>query len=120
MPPQIEIIDGGLRKTTFPVMLTRIVPTLLLLLGLLTADGLAQSFPAPPPSPSAAPFVLPGGLTARRLQGLLQGFVTAEYGRVFRHLGDERDFDHGHLLLVDGRPVAILYHTQETGYAPAS
>jgi hypothetical protein len=73
---------------------------------------------------SAAPFqslALPAQLSKARLQGLLQDFVTAGYGRSFRHLGDERDFDHGHLLL-DARtktPVAILYHTQELAHEAA-
>lgn len=75
---------------------------------------------APPPLPAAA--ALPASLTAGRLQGLLQEFVTAGYGRRFRHLGDERDFDHGHVLL-DARtraPIAILYHTQELAYGAAA
>lgn len=47
-------------------------------------------------------------------QRLLQAFVNAQHGRAFRHLGDERDFDHGHLLFDPaGRPRALLYHTQE-------
>lgn len=52
------------------------------------------------------------------LQRLLQGFVSAQYGRSFRHLGDERDFDHGHVLYAAGsdRPAAILYHTQELAH----
>jgi hypothetical protein len=47
-------------------------------------------------------------------QALLQNFITREYGKGFRHLGDERDFDHGHVLSgADGRPVGVLWHTQE-------
>jgi hypothetical protein len=55
------------------------------------------------------------------LQPLLQRFVDAEYGKAFRHLGDERDFDHGHVLMAQGnaRPVAILYHTQELAHREA-
>lgn len=57
---------------------------------------------------SAAP------LTEARFGELLQGFVTAAHGKEFRHLGDERDFDHGHVLSgPDGEPAAILWHTQE-------
>jgi hypothetical protein len=53
-----------------------------------------------------------------QLQPLLQAFVNAEYGKAFRHLGDERDFDHGHVLMSpDGsRAEAILYHTQELAH----
>lgn len=40
--------------------------------------------------------------------------MNAAFQKAFRHLGDERDFDHGHVLHAPGgRPVAILYHTQE-------
>lgn len=72
-----------------------------LLTGLLTV----ASHAAPPALPLSAP----------RLQTLLQSFVASGYGRSFRVLGDENDFDHGHVLL-DARtnsPIAILYHTQE-------
>jgi hypothetical protein len=49
-----------------------------------------------------------------RFQGLLQTFVTTQFGRSFQALGDERDFDHGHLLFDKaGKPLAVLYHTQE-------
>jgi hypothetical protein len=73
----------------------------LLLLGLLTVECRA--------SPAALP------LSASRLQNLLQTFVTGAQGRSFRVLGDENDFDHGHVLLDagTGAPIAILYHTQE-------
>ncbi len=48
-------------------------------------------------------------------QSLLQKFSDEVYGQGFRHLGDENDFDHGHILYSTAlRPVAILYHTQET------
>ena len=40
--------------------------------------------------------------------------MSQEYLKGFRHLGDERDFDHGHLLFDAGsKLIAILYHTQE-------
>ncbi len=61
---------------------------------------------------------LPAPLDQARLQRMLQDFVDTEYLKAFRHLGDERDFDHGHLLF-DARthePAAILYHTQELAY----
>lgn len=94
------------------------IPVLALAL-VLPCVARAQAAPRPAVPPEAAPryasLGLPAILTKDRLQGLLQGFVDGEYGRAFRHLGDERDFDHGHLLLDarTGRPVAILYHTQE-------
>lgn len=61
-------------------------------------------------------------LPAARLQPLLQGFVTFGYGRTFERLGDESDFDHGHVLLSakTGEPIAILYHTQELSPAPST
>jgi len=70
----------------------------------------------------AAP--LPGaaaGLEKGEFQALLQGFVSHAYQKAFRHLGDERDFDHGHVLSgSDGAPVAIMWHTQELAlYEPA-
>lgn len=89
--------------------------TLFLILGLLAAGSRAQTN-----SSDRASSDPPSALTSERFRGLLQSFVDQGYGRVFRHLGDERDFDHGHVLLLDGRPVAILYHTQETGDAPSS
>lgn len=56
-------------------------------------------------------------LGRREFEGLLQAFVDVAYQKGFRHLGDERDFDHAHILFSTGpdasRPVAILYHTQE-------
>lgn len=55
-------------------------------------------------------------LTTSEAQTLLQRFADAGYRKAFRHLGDRRDFDHGHLLLDPaGKPRAILYHTQELG-----
>ncbi|UPT75124.1 MAG: hypothetical protein M0D55_05270 [Elusimicrobiota bacterium] len=60
-------------------------------------------------------------LTEARFRDLLQGFVSSAHGKEFRHLGDERDFDHGHILSgADGEPAAILWHTQELAlYEPA-
>jgi hypothetical protein len=56
-----------------------------------------------------------------QFQALLQAFVAQSYQKGFRHLGDERDFDHGHVLSgADGTPVAIMWHTQELAlYEPA-
>ena len=78
------------------------MPILLLLL--------AVGFAAPARAASPA-----GGIEPARMQSLLQGFVDKLYLKAFRHLGDERDFDHGHVLYAPGSktPVAILYHTQE-------
>lgn len=79
--------------------------------------------PARGQSPRLLPFSvlgLPSALTKPRLQGLLQGFVDSVYRKGFRHLGDERDCDHGHLLFRAAdpqRPVAILYHTQELAHS---
>ncbi|MBI3547494.1 MAG: hypothetical protein HY078_00435 [Elusimicrobia bacterium] len=65
----------------------------------------------------------PKGLSSRaalppaQFQSLLQKFVDKLYLKAFRHLGDERDFDHGHVLYSNsGAPAAILYHTQELAY----
>jgi hypothetical protein len=56
----------------------------------------------------------PAALGRMELESLLQRFVDRSYLKGFRHLGDERDFDHGHLLFdPSGKPLAILYHTQE-------
>lgn len=56
-------------------------------------------------------------LGSREPQLRLQAFVDAAYAKGFLHLGDERDFDHGHLLFAPSTgaaaPMAILYHTQE-------
>jgi hypothetical protein len=96
------------------------MPTLLLALSLLSADCRAAAAPvAASAAPSFAALGLPAALSKARLQGLLQSFVDVGFGRSFRHLGDERDFDHGHVLL-DARtraPIAILYHTQELAHA---
>lgn len=49
-----------------------------------------------------------------KFQALLQDFVGQAYQKGFRHLGDERDFDHGHILSgADGHAVAVMWHTQE-------
>jgi hypothetical protein len=56
--------------------------------------------------------VLP--LPKAEFQALLQEFVGQMYMKGFRHLGDERDFDHGHFLYnAESKAIAILYHTQE-------
>lgn len=74
--------------------------------------GAAPSFAAAPPPPPAAAPAFP--LAAKDLEDLLQKFVDRVYLKGFRHLGDERDFDHGHILCdAASRPLAILYHTQE-------
>ncbi len=63
---------------------------------------------------------LPAPLTKPRLEGLLQRFVSEQYGKSFQDLGVARDFDHGHLLFDRaGKPVALLYHTQEDTAAQA-
>jgi hypothetical protein len=64
--------------------------------------------------------------TKDEFQALLQDFVTDQYQKSFRHLGDIKDFHHGHIFYqYDGTspgsrlapesvfPFAILYHTQE-------
>lgn len=105
-------------------MLT-ITKTLVVLTGLFCARSHAAPLPAAPAAVAAAPrfaaLGFPALLSKTRLQGLLQSFVTAGYGHSFRHLGDERDFDHGHLLIdaKTGAPVAILYHTQELAHEAA-
>lgn len=75
-----------------------------------------------PPLASFRGLGFPASLDKPRLQRLLQRFVARGYGRSFRHLGDERDFDHGHLLLDarTGAPFAILYHTQELAHAASA
>lgn len=73
---------------------------------------IASALPLSASAQASAPARLP--LSRAAFQGLLQRFVSQEYLKSFRHLGDERDFDHGHLLF-DGNDklIAILYHTQE-------
>jgi hypothetical protein len=70
--------------------------------------------------PRLPSLALPRMVGKERLQALLQAFVDRAYGKAFRHLGEERDFDHGHFLFAsdapDAAPVAILYHTQELAY----
>jgi hypothetical protein len=64
--------------------------------------------------PARAAAAVEPPLSAPAFQALLQRFVDQAYLKGFRHLGDERDFDHGHFLFDDqSRLVAILYHTQE-------
>lgn len=82
---------------------------------LLLAFGLASS-PLRAQGPAARYDELgyPSSLGKPELVGLLQRVVDQLYMKGFRHLGDERDFDHGHFLFdASGRPVAILYHMQE-------
>ena len=85
-------------KTNLPTAALRLVAALCLLASARTARAAAVQ-----PAPSKTEF-----------QGLLQHFVDQTYLKGFRHLGDERDFDHGHLLYdAQSKLVAILYHTQE-------
>jgi hypothetical protein len=90
----------------------------LLLAGLLSIG--CRAAPLSPPAGFAA-LGLPAALSKTRLQSLLQEFVDRGYERSFRRLGDENDFDHGHVL-IDARtrtPFAILYHTQELAHEGA-
>lgn len=82
---------------------------------ILRSAVLAAALAAAAPAQAARlPLRLPAGLDRSGLERLLQSFVDGKYGSAFRHLGDERDFDHGHILFApDGRPRAVLYHTQE-------
>lgn len=84
--------------------------TILMLFLILGVSAPAKAVPPPPTSAEAT-----AGIEPARMQGLLQRFVDRYYLKAFRHLGDERDFDHGHVLYAPGSktPVAILYHTQE-------
>ncbi|MFA6004443.1 MAG: hypothetical protein WC881_10280 [Elusimicrobiota bacterium] len=62
---------------------------------------------------ASAPF------SKQEFSGLLQRFVDQQYLKSFARLGEESDFDHGHLLFTAGsqsRPIAILYHTQELSH----
>jgi hypothetical protein len=64
---------------------------------------------AAPPARAQGPLAFPA---------LLQRFVDQVYLKGFRTLGVEKDFDHAHLLFdAGGKPLGILYHTQEL--APA-
>lgn len=57
-----------------------------------------------------------GGFSDAEFQDLLQRFVDQQYHKGFEALGEESDFDHGHLLFGPAsprRPLAILYHTRE-------
>ncbi len=81
---------------------------------LLLAFALAFFSPLAARAAAFADLGLPAALTRGDLESLLQRFVDRTYLKAFRHLGDERDFDHGHLLIDSaGKPFAILYHTQE-------
>ena len=82
---------------------------------LLLALALLTAFPAAGRAETTfSGLGLPSSISRAGLESLLQRFVDRAYMKGFRHLGDERDFDHGHLLFdAAGRPVAILYHTQE-------
>ncbi len=96
------------------------MPVWLLVLTLCAGSSAAR----PPSPPAFRSLALPPAVTKPLLQRLLQQFVDFAYLKDFRHLGDERDFDHGHILFAPGsrRPVAVLYHTQELAYyePPAS
>lgn len=96
--------------------------SLLVSLSLLSAVRCQAAPVSAAPAAAFRALGLPAPISKRRLRDLLQSFVTDGYGKCFRHLGDERDFDHGHFLLdaKTGAPVAILYHTQELAYAPAA
>ena len=87
------------------------MPILLLLLTLGSSAPARASLPTQTSPASEAP----AGIEPARMQVLLQRFVDKLYLKAFRHLGDERDFDHGHVLYAPASktPVAILYHTQE-------
>ncbi|HEX4047846.1 MAG TPA: hypothetical protein VH309_08430 [Elusimicrobiota bacterium] len=82
---------------------------------LLLVSGLAASpLRAQGPSLGYAELGYPPAIGKPVLAGLLQRVVDRLYMKGFRHLGDERDFDHGHFLFdASGRPLAILYHMQE-------
>lgn len=79
--------------------------------GALASAGGAQDALASAADAAAAAF------SPARAQRLLQAFVAKAYLKGFRHLGDENDFDHAHLLFASSsgtlKPAGILYHTQE-------
>lgn len=62
----------------------------------------------------------PKGFSKELLHSMLQRVIDAAYGKGFRYLGDEYDFNHGHILFPKDsfgkNPVGILYHTQEYAY----
>jgi hypothetical protein len=91
--------------------------------GLLVVLGLAGMIPAAaqPGRPVGPGLFASPELSRPEFQALLQRFVNEQHLRSFRDLGVEEDFDHAHLLFDSrrpGRPVAILYHTQELGGHP--
>lgn len=87
-----------------------------LLAGLTVRSSAFPKATRPPPVKPA--------MSVTRFRNLLQRFVDKTYLTAFRHLGDERDFDHAHILFdpVTQIPQAILYHTQELAeyYPPGS
>lgn len=94
--------------------------TLLLATSFLMTGQRAEALtPAPPPAVAApasfGALGFPAGMSKETVRGLLQSFADAGWGRRFRELGDEADFDHGHILLDarTGAPRAVLYHTRE-------
>ncbi len=64
---------------------------------------------------------VPSQISPFRIEKLLNEFARHTYGKAFRFIGVEDDFDHGHILFekkADGfYPRAILYHTQEFAYS---
>ncbi|OYZ18966.1 MAG: hypothetical protein B7Y39_12690 [Bdellovibrio sp. 28-41-41] len=59
---------------------------------------------------------LPKELTREFLTINIQYYYNQYNGVTFRHLGDWRDFDHGHLLKdPTNRLRGVLFHTQERG-----
>lgn len=83
-------------------------------LPLLLCAAALSAHAAFPHRARSQPRVPPPPLPASELETMLQLFVDQVYRKGFRHLGDERDFDHGHVLYdLSARPIAILYHTQE-------
>lgn len=63
---------------------------------------------------------LPSAMTVERVEGLLNRFSRATYGKAFGYLGVTEDFFHGHLLVEKkGERLyarAVLYHTQESAH----
>jgi hypothetical protein len=104
-----------MRKFAFPHR--RLIPALFL--G--TAVAFASTGEGPGFRPEGVPYVfgysvlkLSRSLSKTEVAGYVQKFVDQTYGRAFRYLGDEEDFDHGHFLFnAKGECFAIVYHTQE-------